>query len=181
MPVLGVNTAIIEGGKVLLTLREDFEVWCLPGGSVDAGESVAEAAVRETLEETGLQVTLTGMVGIYSRPAWLNGGIHVVLFSARVTGGVLKPQPAEVLEARFFGLDELPNAMLFGHEQRIRDAASGRRGLAWRQEAEWPHPAGMTRAELYQACTDSGLDKAEFYRQQVGRPLLGGERLEAGE
>ena len=43
MPFLGVNVAILEDGKILLTRREDFEVWCLPGGGVDDGESVAQA------------------------------------------------------------------------------------------------------------------------------------------
>ena len=42
MPILGVNIAIIQDGKVLLTKRRDFEVWCLPGGEVDAGETLAQ-------------------------------------------------------------------------------------------------------------------------------------------
>jgi ADP-ribose pyrophosphatase YjhB (NUDIX family) len=54
MPSLGVNIAVIQDGQILLTQREDFEVWCLPGGEVDACESIAQAAVREALEETGL-------------------------------------------------------------------------------------------------------------------------------
>ena len=44
MPILGVNVAIFQEGKVLLTKRVDFEVWCLPGGEVDEGESLAQAA-----------------------------------------------------------------------------------------------------------------------------------------
>jgi ADP-ribose pyrophosphatase YjhB (NUDIX family) len=180
MPVLGVNTAIIENNQILLTLRDDFHVWCLPGGGVDDGESIAQAAVRETLEETGLQVGLTHMVGIYSRPNWLNGGLHVVVFAGRITGGILKPQPEEVLDARFFPLDDLPQALLFGHKQRIADAAEGRQGLAWLQEAEWLQPPQMTRAELYQKCAESGLERAEFYHRHVGRAIPGGERLEVG-
>ncbi|HSH01990.1 MAG TPA: NUDIX domain-containing protein, partial [Anaerolineae bacterium] len=72
---VGVNVAVIEGGKVLLTQREDFEVWCMPGGHVDGGESVAEAARREVLEETGLEVRLVSLVGVYSIPetsSWTN-------------------------------------------------------------------------------------------------------------
>lgn len=44
---VGVNVAVIHNGQLLLTKREDFEVWCMPGGHVDAGESVAQAALRE--------------------------------------------------------------------------------------------------------------------------------------
>jgi ADP-ribose pyrophosphatase YjhB (NUDIX family) len=65
---LGVNVAVIEDGRVLLTQREDFEVWCLPGGQVESGESLAQAAVREVREETGLHIELLRLVGIYSRP-----------------------------------------------------------------------------------------------------------------
>jgi hypothetical protein len=48
MPGIAVNVAVIQEGKVLLTKREDFEVWCLPSGGVEDGESLAEAALRET-------------------------------------------------------------------------------------------------------------------------------------
>jgi 8-oxo-dGTP pyrophosphatase MutT (NUDIX family) len=67
MPGLAVIVAVIDDGKVLLTKREDFEVWCLPGGGVEDGESMAEAAIRETWEEAGIQVELTRLVGVYSR------------------------------------------------------------------------------------------------------------------
>ncbi|MCP5099531.1 MAG: NUDIX domain-containing protein, partial [Chloroflexi bacterium] len=56
---LGAGVVIIDEDKVLLIQREDFEVWALPGGRVDEGESIAETAVREALEETGLQVEIT--------------------------------------------------------------------------------------------------------------------------
>ena len=73
MAGFGVNIAILKDGKILLTKREDFEVWCLPGGIVEPGESVVEAAVREAREETGLEVGLTRLVEIYSRPNWRDG------------------------------------------------------------------------------------------------------------
>ncbi|PJF32668.1 MAG: NUDIX hydrolase, partial [Phototrophicales bacterium] len=53
MTMIGANIAIIRDNKILLTKREDFEVWCLPGGQAEAGESLAQTALREAREETG--------------------------------------------------------------------------------------------------------------------------------
>ena len=65
---IGVGVAGLLDGKVLLTQREDFEVWCLPGGAAEEGEAIADAARCEVLEETGLEVRLTRLVGLYSKP-----------------------------------------------------------------------------------------------------------------
>ena len=70
MPSLGASAVIVEDGKVLLIKREDFEVWALPGGTVESGETTAQAAIREVKEETGLDVELSRLVGIYSSPRW---------------------------------------------------------------------------------------------------------------
>ncbi len=83
MPTLGVNVAIFQDSEVLLIQRSDLPVWALPGGGVDNGESVAQAATREALEETGLEVALTRLVGICSRPDWRRGGDRVSLWCQR--------------------------------------------------------------------------------------------------
>src|SRR5262245_51426716 len=124
MPVLGVTVAIIDGSQVLLTKREDFEVWCLPGGAVDEGESIAAAAIREAREETGLEIELTRLVGIYSRPkGWRSA--HLILFAAHAAGGALQPDPHEVVKVGYFGQDALPAPLLAGHRQQILDALGG--------------------------------------------------------
>lgn len=64
-----------ESGRVLLIQRSDNGLWSLPGGGQEVGESVAQTAVRETWEETGITVTVTGMVGVYSDPC------HVVAYT----------------------------------------------------------------------------------------------------
>ncbi|WP_338741518.1 NUDIX domain-containing protein [Actinomadura luteofluorescens] len=55
-------------GEILMIRRTDNDNWALPGGAIDIGESVTQAAIRETKEETGIDVEITGLVGIYSDP-----------------------------------------------------------------------------------------------------------------
>jgi 8-oxo-dGTP pyrophosphatase MutT (NUDIX family) len=82
--------------KILLTKRTDNGLWCLPGGGVDSGESVAEACEREVLEETGLIVRAKKLIGVYSDPHMLveyadGNSFHIVglNFEAEVVGGAL--------------------------------------------------------------------------------------------
>ena len=78
-----------ENGQVLLTRRAinpAYGKWTFPGGFVDWGEPVDVAAVRETWEETGLRVSLRGLVGVYSYP---RSPIVIVVYRAAVTGGTL--------------------------------------------------------------------------------------------
>jgi ADP-ribose pyrophosphatase YjhB (NUDIX family) len=75
--VPSVNVAVVnEAGDLLLIRRADNGNWALPGGAIDLGESVAQAAVRGTLEETGIECEVTGIVGIYSDPK------HVILYTS---------------------------------------------------------------------------------------------------
>jgi len=178
MPGLGVNAAILRDDRILLTLRSDFEVWCLPGGSVEADESLAQAAIREAREEVGFEIRLIRLVGLYSRNGWISHGLHVAVFAAEITGGELVIQEEEVLEARWFARHELPEAMLLGHGQRALDALSGVSGAAWYHDSEWSFPPGLTRGELYDRCERSGLSKAEFYQRFVGKEGQRGRRRE---
>lgn len=57
-----------DAGEILLIRRTDNGNWAVPGGAIGLGESVAQAAVRETLEESGIECAITGIVGIYSDP-----------------------------------------------------------------------------------------------------------------
>jgi ADP-ribose pyrophosphatase YjhB (NUDIX family) len=107
MSNLAVNVAVIHDGKILLTKREDFETWILPSGGVEEGESLAQAAIRETKEETGLDVELIRLIGIYSRlGSWSPG--YVVLFAAKPVGGEIKCQEGETIAVEWFAFDELP-------------------------------------------------------------------------
>jgi ADP-ribose pyrophosphatase YjhB (NUDIX family) len=178
--MLGANIAIIDDGQILLTKREDLEIWCLPGGHVDTGESIAETAIREAHEETGLTVELTQLVGIYSQPNWGGRGIHIVLFAARPTDGRLQPQASEVIDLGYFDPHKLPNPLMWWHRQRISDAMEGVSGVAWTQHA-WPFEKEMTRQEIYQLRDRSGLTRQEFYRRYFDQPSAKIEKLEVGK
>jgi ADP-ribose pyrophosphatase YjhB (NUDIX family) len=162
---LGVNVAVIDDGRVLLTQREDFEVWCLPGGGVDPGESLAQAAIREVREETGLEVELHRFVGMYSRPLWMGRGYHIAVFAATRAGGVVQPQPGEVIAVQYFDPGDLP-LLLWGQRQRIEDAVAGLVGVVRVQEID-PRLPQMTRDEIYAMRDQSGLPPVEFYTQHV--------------
>jgi 8-oxo-dGTP pyrophosphatase MutT (NUDIX family) len=86
-----------DAGRILMIHRTDNNKWALPGGAQDIGETIAQTAVRETREETGIDIELTGLVGIYSDPghviAYDDGEIRQefsVCFHAAPTGGTLK-------------------------------------------------------------------------------------------
>jgi ADP-ribose pyrophosphatase YjhB (NUDIX family) len=168
MAELAVSIAIVDQDKVLLMQREDFEIWCLPGGVVEDGESLAQAALREAREETGLEVELTRLVGVYSAPRWRLSGLHVVVFAGRVVGGTLTPQPAEVIDLGYFTADALPEPLMIGQRQRILDALAGiGGGVASSLAAEWPLAPEMSRQELYALRDRSGLPRQQFYREQI--------------
>ena len=85
-----------DGGELLLQRRKDNDYWSLPGGVMELGESIAQTIVREVREETGLEVELTRLVGIYSDPrhviAYTNGEVRQqfsICFACRVVGGEL--------------------------------------------------------------------------------------------
>lgn len=84
-------------GEVLLIRRSDNDNWAVPGGAIDLGESMVQAAVRETREETGILCEVTGLVGIYTDPRHVmlytsNGEARrefSIVLTGRVTGGEL--------------------------------------------------------------------------------------------
>ncbi|MEU4548273.1 NUDIX hydrolase [Nonomuraea dietziae] len=65
-----------DAGELLMIRRSDNDNWAVPGGAIDLGESIPAAAVRETLEETGILCEISGLVGTYSDPR------HVILYTS---------------------------------------------------------------------------------------------------
>jgi 8-oxo-dGTP pyrophosphatase MutT (NUDIX family) len=100
--VPSVNVAVVNSsGDLLLIRRTDNGNWALPGGAIDLGETVAQAAVRETLEETGIECEVTGIVGIYSDPR------HVILYTS---DGEVRQEFSIVLTARTLGGRPTPSS-----------------------------------------------------------------------
>ena len=90
--VPSVNVVVVnDEDSILMIRRTDNGNWALPGGAIDLGESAAQAAVRETLEESGIECEVTGIVGIYSDPR------HLILYTSN---GEVRQEFSIVLTAR---------------------------------------------------------------------------------
>ncbi|MEV4802020.1 NUDIX domain-containing protein [Nonomuraea sp. NPDC049421] len=99
--VPSVNVVVTnEAGDLLLIRRSDNHNWALPGGAIDLGESIPAAAVRETLEETGITCEITGIVGTYSDPK------HVILYTS---DGEARQEFSIVLTARRIAGEPVPS------------------------------------------------------------------------
>jgi ADP-ribose pyrophosphatase YjhB (NUDIX family) len=120
-------------GQILLQRRSDNGLWGLPGGSVEIGESVRQAIVREVEEETGLGVEVERLIGVYSDPAvqvvrYPDGNVvHYVstLFACRILEGSLRTCE-ETLELDYFDPGALPADLVPMHRVRIADALANR-------------------------------------------------------
>jgi ADP-ribose pyrophosphatase YjhB (NUDIX family) len=96
-----------DQGSILLIRRTDNNYWSIPGGGMEPGESVRQAASREVMEETGINCEITGLVGIYSNPghvaAYDDGEIRQefsICLTARILGGSPRTS-SESSEVRF--------------------------------------------------------------------------------
>jgi ADP-ribose pyrophosphatase YjhB (NUDIX family) len=130
----GVAAIIQDGdGRILLQQRSDNGLWGLPGGSVEIGESVRDAIVREVREESGLTVEVIRLVGIYSDPTtqivrYPDGNVvHYIstFFACRILGGTLQTCD-ETLALKYFEPANLPDDLVPMHRIRIQDALANR-------------------------------------------------------
>ena len=121
-----------SGQKLLLTRRADNGQWCLPGGRLEPGESAAEGCAREALEETGLTVRITRLIGVYSSPHMLvtypDGNrwqLVALTFQAEVVAG----QPAlsdETTAWGWFAPAEFDSLDIMDHHRaRLADVFAG--------------------------------------------------------
>lgn len=114
--------------RILLQRRKDSGNWALPGGTMDIGETLAQSAIREVKEETGFEVRIDRIIGIYSDPghvfAYNDGEVRQefsICLACTIVSGTLQVS-SESTAVDFFAVADLPNLQM--HESirvRIRD------------------------------------------------------------
>jgi len=136
-----------ERDRVLLVRHVEGDDWTTPGGMIEPYELPADAAVRETWEETGLVVELTRLVGVFGGPlctsTYANGdklSWVSTVFEGRRIGGELRPDGVETLDVRYFTADETRTLRCKPHVPMVLEAGWSRRdGSHFQPPSQQPH------------------------------------------
>src|SRR5579871_3854507 len=107
------GAVIDDNGNILLSRRGDLNIWTLPGGRLDVGENLDEAAAREVREETGINVRIDRAAGLYYLADWHRMN---VLFAGRPQGGYLQDRTRETRDNRYFTEGSLPQKVIGAKE-----------------------------------------------------------------
>ncbi len=115
-----------EFGEILLQKRSDKNKWGFPGGAIELGESAEEAAKREIKEETGLEVTVKNLIGIYTKyfdkyPKGDKAQTIAIFLEMEIVGGELSASDEETLDLKFFELSNVPELVNKQHEDAFKD------------------------------------------------------------
>lgn len=121
-----------DEGRILMIRRTDNDLYSIPGGQLELGETLAEAAVREVREETGIECEVTGVIGLYSDPkhviAYDDGEVRQefsICFNAQATDGTLRTS-SESKEVKWIRVTEIPNLQIHPSiSKRIQHALQG--------------------------------------------------------
>ncbi|NQW29072.1 MAG: NUDIX domain-containing protein [Ignavibacteria bacterium] len=134
-PLVSVDAFITnDSGEVLLIKRADSGVWATPGGFVDVGETPAAGVVREVMEETGLEIEVVQLLGVFSSLnykyhyyKWTDNEVVQILFAAKIVGGT-PTHTDEALDVQWFPQHDLPE-LFDGHNIRIQCGFDWLKGL----------------------------------------------------
>lgn len=125
LPTVDVIIETAPGEIVLILRKNPPHGWALPGGFVDYGESLEDAAIREAKEETGLDIKLGRQLHTYSDPA--RDARHHTITTVYLASATGEPVGADdAAEARVFSLDALPSTLAFDHGDILKDWTLGR-------------------------------------------------------
>jgi len=139
---IGVFAIIEQEGRYLLAHRADISWWNLPGGGLEYGETLEEGLARELREEIGVEIAVTRLVGVYSKPQKRE---VVFTFLCHLAAGSPAPGASEeVSEVAWFLPQEFPTNLLPKHRARLDDALLGR-------------PEAVVRAQTSSFEADQGL------------------------
>jgi 8-oxo-dGTP diphosphatase len=120
-PPIAADVIIEIDNKIVLIDRKNFPFgWAIPGGFVDFGETVEQAAIREAKEETSLEVELRALLGIYSRPDRDPRGHTISVVYIGRSSAVPKGAD-DAKAAALFSLDQLPALLAFDHAEILED------------------------------------------------------------
>jgi len=109
-----------QQNKILLCHRRDYDLWNLPGGTMEAGESPWECVIREVREETGLNVEIKKLIGIYNKPE--TNEICFSFICSIINGELRLNEEADKIE--YFTMKDIPSNMSPKQIERIKDALS---------------------------------------------------------
>lgn len=123
-----------EQGKILLQHRRDNDQWGFPGGAMELGESAEQTAIREVLEETGYQVEVDYLQGVYTLydytyPNGDEAQTMLVAFVCRIVGGEPLSENEETRALRFVATTEAPPLFNAQNVDMLSDFIAGRRGV----------------------------------------------------
>jgi 8-oxo-dGTP diphosphatase len=127
-PSEGAAAAVVDRDGRLLLVRENYDRrrYTFPGGAVEPGESPLDAVVRETLEETGVEVEVESVVGLYR----LVSGLTVTLFRCSIVDGVPAcPESGEIADLGWFDPEAIPHPISNILHHALADVVSDRRGV----------------------------------------------------
>ena len=115
-----------EQGEVLLQRRADSNKWGFPGGAMEIGETPQMTAIREIKEETGLDVEVGKLIGVYTEldmeyPNGDKAQSICIAFELKAIGGELICDKVETLELKYFSLDNVPTLFCKQHEDLLHD------------------------------------------------------------
>ena len=136
---LAAFAVLFKDDEVLLCHRRDYDLWNLPGGAVEPGESPWQAAVRETQEEAGLEIEVQHLVGIYAKPQK-----NEVAFSflGSIIGGEITTSD-EADQVTYFPVSALPKNLVPKQRERVLDA------YQWDGQIVMKTQSGLSSVELY--------------------------------